>query len=116
MPENVTVSTFLARWLRDYGTAVRPTTLGGYRMIVQKHLAPILGHVRLDRLTPGMIQRYLTQKTEGDGGKALSFSTVRKHAAVLHKGLRQGVEWGMLAANPCDRVDALHPRRFGPTV
>jgi integrase len=140
MPESITVGAFLERWIRDYGPAVRATTLDGYGLIVRKHLTPALGHVRLDRLTPMHIQQYLTSKqtphpsaTAGADAQAsqetagasdpprqrtkpLSPSTARKHAAVLHKALRQAVRWGVLAANPCDRVDVPRPARFEARV
>ncbi len=44
-------------------------------------------------------------------------SLIHKHAAVLHKALEDAVQWGLLAANVCDRVDApkqekKQPRRW----
>jgi hypothetical protein len=53
-PSKVTLAEFLERWLRDYvDTSVRPMTSEGYRAIMNNHLVPKLGHIRLDGLRPG---------------------------------------------------------------
>ncbi len=116
LPENITVAAFLEKWLQDHAEAVAPTTHDGYCMIVRTHLIPALGHVRLDRLTPAMIQECLRQQGHGNGRRALSASTRRKHFAVLHRALRAAVRRGVLAANPCDRADAPRPSRFEAKV
>ncbi len=124
VPTGETLGRFLMRWLADDATnVVRPTTLDGYRMILEKHLVPALGHIRLDRVTPVAIQSYLAQKLAGSKNRQgdwenrpLSASTVVKHTRVLHRALRSAVQWGLLAANPCDRVDTPRCRPFEPRV
>jgi integrase len=119
LPSRVTLGEFLRRWLADYGTTLRPTTLDSYREIVGVHLVPALGGTRLDRLTPGAVQGYLTQKLHGKKGgddkweePPLSPMTVRKHVAVLHKALASAMQWNLLAANVCDRVSKPRPVRY----
>jgi integrase len=119
LPADVNLAGYLERWLTDYGTTLRPTTLDSYREIVSVHLVPALGHVRLDRLAPGMVQGYLTRKLTGErniDGKwqepPLSPSTVRRHLAVLQKALASAVQWNLLAANVCSRVSKPRPFRY----
>jgi integrase len=121
LPADVNLAGYLERWLTDYGTTLRPTTLDSYREIVSVHLVPALGHVRLDRLTPSMVQGYLTQKLMGEKNAdgtwqkpSLSPSTVRRHLAVLHKALASAVQWNLLAANVCSRVSKPRPLRYEP--
>jgi integrase len=71
------------------------------------HLAPVLGHVPLARLSPQAIQGYYSAKLAA----GLSPSTLRRHAAVLHVALRHAVRWGLLVRNPCDMTDPPRPRR-----
>jgi integrase len=107
----MTVATFLEQWLKDYaGSAVQPASLAAYRDIVRKHLIPALGRMPLIRLSALDIQAYYTSKLRGTApstvkqAHSLSPTTVHQHAVVLHGALQRGVEWGLLAANVCDRV------------
>ncbi len=123
-PAKVRLGDYLERWLKDYAaSAVRVTTFDGYRMICRRHLAPALGHVPLNALSAVAIQGYLTGKLQGKKDaqgkwveKPLSSSTVRRHVGVLHRALHNAVRWGLLPANPCDRVDPPRPERFEPRV
>jgi integrase len=108
-PSHTTVGEWLDTWLTDYAAhSVAPYTLDGYRQIVKKRLVPALGAVRLDRLSPVQIQRYYVEELEhgrakGEGG--LSARTVSHHHRLLNTALRRAVRVGILASNPCDRVD-----------
>ena len=45
-PNKLSVGQFLEQWLRDYATTnVRPSTLDGYRKIIERHLIPVLGNI-----------------------------------------------------------------------
>ena len=99
---------YLEQWLRDYAEGrLAPTTLESYRATVRVHLTPDLGHIPLSRLSPQVIQGYLTRKLQS----GLSTTSVRYHAAILHEALRHAVKWGLLAHNPVDRVDLPRRRR-----
>ncbi len=56
-----TVAAWLEEWLRDVKAhdGARPSTLARYRQVVRTHLVPGLGRVKLDRLTPRDVQRFL---------------------------------------------------------
>ncbi len=56
-PSKLTVGEFLTQWLRDYAASnVRPRTIEGYRMIVERHLIPSLGNIGLTQLQPTHLQ------------------------------------------------------------
>jgi hypothetical protein len=62
-PGRQTLTAYLRSWLTSLEQAkrrkVRPRTLEHYRLIVEAHIIPALGAVRLDRLREPAVQRWL---------------------------------------------------------
>lgn len=125
-PSRLTVAEYLETWLADYAAHnVSPRTFDRYCDVVRKHLVPAFGDVRLNQLTPVRIERYyaaaldhgrlrpVKPKSTGENGAeaarepicGLNAHTVLYHHAVLHGALKRALRLGLLAANPCDRVD-----------
>ena len=105
-----TVGEWLERWAGQICPTVKPSSCLRYRGAVRTHLIPTLGHVRLDRLTPGHISEALgliEQKRFKDGAH-LSPTTVRRTYDILNNALGQAVEQGLIIANP---ARALRPPR-----
>lgn len=75
-----TVEAWLTEWLRDVKAhdGTRPPTLARYRLAISKHLVPGRGRVKLDRLTPRDVQRFLT----GLRGKLSPASIIKVHAVL----------------------------------
>jgi integrase len=48
----MTVGQFLEQWIESASTTRRPSTVYHYRGIIRTHLVPVLGRIRLQRLTP----------------------------------------------------------------
>ena len=98
---NQTLKVYLEQWLEQ---AHKPTisigTYREYRVVVYKHLIPMLGHVQLQRLTPQQVQAFYTKKLD----EGLSSKRVREFHAVLHRALEQAVKWNLIARNVCDLV------------
>lgn len=109
-PATLTVGDLLARWLDDYARApgrLSPTTVKRYESIIERHLVPALGHLRLQRLQPMQVQAYYTAAL-----RTLAPATVRQHHAVLHKALSHAVRLRLRGDNPADAVEApTSPRR-----
>src|ERR1044071_5319844 len=58
--DKMTVETFLRRYLEDYGKrSLRITTYTSYKMVIEKHIIPELGKVRLNQLRPDQINHLL---------------------------------------------------------
>jgi integrase len=122
-PARETVREYLEHWLRDYvETHIdKPKTRRGYESIVRRHLIPALGHHKLARLTPALVQSYYTTTlTSGrldaigkPTGKPLSATTVAHHHAALHDALEFAVRLGLVARNVADAVDP--PKIVGPS-
>lgn len=116
-PGNMTVGEFLRRWLTDYcEVSLRKTTVDGYRIIIEKHLIPDLGSIKLSRLKPLHIQDYYSRAIKSgraDGkGKELSATTVLHHHRLLHRAFETAVRWQLLGRNICDAVDPPRAKRY----
>ena len=94
--ERLTLGAFLETWLEDTARpSLRPRTFESYAMIVRQHLSPALGAVRLARLTPDMVQKYMKEKRES----GLSARTVQYHHAILRRALVMAERWGLVGRN-----------------
>jgi integrase len=102
----ITFSAFGAIWLRDYATVqVKPSTLDGYRIMLEGSLIPYFGNVPLTSITTADVQRYVAERLAP--GKCAV--TVQKALIMLKGMLKQAIEWGYLRVNPAQVVKA--PRR-----
>jgi integrase len=100
-----TVAQYLDYWLNAYKQKIRPRSYERYEQIIRLHLVPILGKLKLDKLSPQHVQTLYTKKLE----EGLSANTVLVIHGMLHKALKSAMRWGILAQNVCDRVDV--PRK-----
>lgn len=102
----LTVGAYLGDWLGSLGIAdLEAATLSWYRSAVERHIVPSLGHVRLDKLTPVLIESFLAERAINgrlDGTGPLGASSVRRLSVTLHKALDDAVRKGMLRINPAD--------------
>lgn len=83
-----------------------PTTVRGYRNIVDTRFSDEFGEIPLADLKPFMIdEHYAHLRTNGGtGGKPLSGKTVASAASFLGTALKRAVMLELLPSNPCDRV------------
>jgi integrase len=113
-PKHLTVGEWLGQWLQGYvATNTAPRTRERYEEIVQLHLIPALGLVRLSALQPEHIQKYYADALESgrrDGKGGLSARTVHHHHRVLYEALRHAVKHGIIGRNPGEAVDTPRPR------
>ena len=102
LQERQRLDSFLMQWLEAARPTVKPMTWKRYEEYVRIHLIPVVGHVRLARLTPQHLQDLYRRKLE-DG---LSPTTVHHIHAVMHRALRQALRWGLVLRNVSDAVDS----------
>lgn len=63
---SITLNEFITQWLRDYATQqLRPNTLAGYQTELPQ-IQAALGHLRLDRVQPIHITRFLKNLSESN--------------------------------------------------
>ncbi len=106
--ENLTVSEYLDRWLRDsVQGSVRASTYKSYGQQVKRYLKPSLGWMKLRKLSPMHVQGMYREMQD----RGLSARTVQYADAVLHRALKQARRWGMVGRNVTEDVDPPQVKR-----
>lgn len=91
----------LTYWLEQVKKrTVRTSTYVRYRVALEKHIVPALGHLTLNQVTLRVIQRFYNQKLD-EGQSASSVITMNK---VLHQALAHAVRERLITVNPCTGV------------
>jgi len=94
---------WLGHWLAEIKAhdGTRPSTLRRYREVVTNHLVPVLGKVRLDKLTPLDVERLLAARR-----KTVSPATLVKIHAVLRVALADAERRDLVPRNVARSVKA----------
>ncbi len=81
-------------------------------MLVNKHVVPALGNVRLSKITPAHLQGFYRSKLDA----GLSPRTVQYLHVVLHRALKQALRWGLVTRNVAETVDPpkVHKKEVTP--
>ena len=96
-----TVKQLLEYWLEKvHKFHIRVSTYEEYAALIRKHIVPIIGHLRLQKLTAQHIHSLYAQKLE----EGLSSARVRGIHAVLHSALKYAVRTNLVARNVSDMV------------
>jgi integrase len=108
----ITVGTYLDQWIEAHAIEIKPKTLQDYRHLVDRHVKPNIGVLRLQAVRPAQITKLYRDllTTGGRSGAGLSPRTVEYVHAVLRKAFRDAVVVDqLLPSNPADR--AKRPRK-----
>ena len=102
-----TVGDLANEWLEAVRPNRKASTFSNWDRLMRAYVVPRVGHVRLDRLSPAVVQRlYSELRSAGArGGKPLSGTQVRNIHGVLHNALNYAVRVGYLTRNPTDAID-----------
>ncbi|MBX4954322.1 site-specific integrase [Rhizobium lentis] len=114
-PAKTTVREFMIRWLAHEKANVSPKTHQRYEELLLKNVAPVIGSVIMNKLTPARIDGCWTillesgrrpkKRREGASSKAeekkgLSPRTVHHCRRVMLSAFEQAVKWDLLKKNP----------------
>lgn len=92
-----TINYLLSEWMRFQSNRGRsPTTLNGYQSLIDQHISPAIGLVKISDLTAHHLDTLYGRCTQG--GK--SPRTVRNIHRVVSAAMNQAVKWGWLENNP----------------
>ena len=95
-PSKRTTGAFLREdWLPGLRAQVRPSTWAEHKSKVEVHLAPALGGVLLQRLTPGHLNALYAGLLE----RGLSARTVLHVHATIRRALADATRWGLVPRN-----------------
>jgi integrase len=100
-----TVAGYAAAWLDGKKSSLRPSTRRSYAWLINTHLVPEIGSLRLDKLQPAHVRTMLQRRLDA----GLSPRSVHHLRAVLRAALSQAVKDGILSRNVAALAD-------GPTV
>ncbi len=95
-PANLSVGQYLESWLGDIEGTIRRHTYEQYRSVVNKHLVPEIGRMKLKQLSRPAIRKLYREKKQ----TGLSSRTVEYIHVTLHKALKDAAEDGLISTNP----------------
>jgi integrase len=101
-PRKITVGEYLQQWLADYVELhCSPKTIESYRQVIDSHLVPELGGIKLVDLEARHLQTVFARKRES----GLSARTVRYLYSLMSQVLRYAVKQGILNRNVAQNTE-----------
>ena len=110
-PNRITLGQWLEVWRTEYLGGIKPNSQYDYTAQIRNHIAPALGAVRLQKLTPHQVQGFYNSLQREKG---LAPKTVKNVHGVLHSALKQAQRLGYIQKNPADNINL--PRVERPAV
>lgn len=104
-PSRMTVDEWLDIWLQDYQGHTTGRTVETYRGVIQRHIKPSFGAVKMAKVSPIHVRRMVLTMQE----KKLSASTIRHACGIVGAAMRCAIEAGLIKSNPVDGIKL--PRR-----
>ena len=88
-------------WLRQYAEIeCKPSTVAGYRSILETRLVPVFGELPLNQITRSEVKDFLSNLTK----VGLSRNTLRNTLCTFRAILNQAIEDGLIDRNPAARL------------
>jgi integrase len=115
--DRATVRGFLVdEWLPAVKPTLRPSTHKPYETLATAYVVPRIGDVKLQKLSPGQLNRLYAELLEHGArdAKPLGAETTRKVHRLMHRALRDAVKWGRVTRNAAASADP--PRAVRPEV
>lgn len=102
-PAKLSVAEYLQDWMKTYVIPnLSPTTADSYRINIEKHLIPRIGHIPLQQLKPMHVQKLyqdLLNNGRRDGKGGLSARSVLYIHRNLHEALEHAVRLQLVSRN-----------------
>ena len=104
---------FARQWFKEYAELkLKTQTIRGYHYL-EPRIYKALGHLRLDKITPRHVQRFITDLTEMPCGnnpdKKLSAKIVKLHLSLVSTIFDYAIKMQMIKDNPCRNVTLPSP-------
>ncbi len=87
-PENITAEIFLVKWLESASTNLKPRTIRRYQQVIELHIKPALGKMRLTDISIEDVENLYTKMLQ-----TVSPSTVHIAHAVLSASFKKATKW-----------------------
>ena len=115
-PTKMTLSEWLNKWMTNYKKlTLKRTTWELYNILIEKHIKPEIGGIKLSKLQTGHIQGLYSKKSQ-EGSRAdnrpgsLSPKSIRHIHTVIRSALEQALRERLISINPADA--AVLPRNY----
>jgi len=95
-----TVKQHFEHWLEVHKSKIRFSSYLRYRVTLDKHIFPALGHLSLQQLSARDIDTLYVRKLE----EGLAPATIEVIHRVIKMALKQAVRWRLLTRNVCEDV------------
>ena len=103
---------FAKQWFKDYAEIkLKTQTIRGYHFL-EPRIYKAIGHMRLDKITPRQIQKFVKDLTESDCGNKegkLSSKSVKLHVSLVSTIFDYAIKMQMVKENPCKNVTLPKP-------
>jgi len=111
-PSHLTVGAWMDDWCTDYIGNTTVHTQKSYRGIINNHIKPAIGQLKLSQLDSVKVQKFINalQSTKPGGGP-LSPKSVKNIHGVLHSALEQARRLGYIGKNPAALTVLPHRRK-----
>lgn len=109
----VTVAEYVAAYIAERAQGVTPTTVSGYKQLLNNVIAPAFEGVALADLDPAKVGAWLTDERERGKYTAV---TIRKAFMLLKSATKQAVERDELPKDPTRTVKAPRPDEGKPNA
>lgn len=101
--DDMTVEQWFTYWMNRVAVKDRrPKTVESYRSVIDRWVVPVIGKVRLDKVTPSTIRRVFTAME--DAGRSSTYA--RNAHSVMAAAFTDAVRDGRIHRNPVDLVRA----------
>jgi integrase len=110
--QDQTLGSYLEYWLGVRHSSLKLTTYSMYRRYLMDYVVPVLGHVKLRKLTGDMFQSLYTKLEDED----FSPNTVRLIHSIVKKALSDALRWKKIVFNPVKDADPPKYRKRTMTV
>lgn len=109
-PAKSSLGEWLKVWLRQKAPSLKPKTLSDYEGILNRHVLPHLGTVRLGELRPPHIRAWHTRLREAGVGER----TLHLAHTILQAALEEAELQELIPSNPARKARPAAPKAQGP--
>ena len=106
---------FARQWFKEYAELkLKTQTIRGYHYL-EPRIYKALGHLRLDKITPRHVQKFINDLTTDRCGnnkdKPLSAKTIKLHLSLVSTIFDYAIKMQMIKDNPCRAVTLPSPEK-----
>jgi integrase len=127
-PGKITCESYFNEWFEIYKNKIEQNTAEYYRNMLDKHIMPGIGKIKLRDLKPADLDKFYiglnknkrAPITRPDGKldtvKLLGWNTIRKIHSIIRNAINYAVHNNRIKANPADFVDLQKKEKYSPSI